>query len=369
MAALFEPFNINTMNLKNRFVRSATWEGLATTTGECTPELEKMWADLAEGGVGLIVTGHAYIEKRGQASPWQLGIDRDRVIPGLQRAVHAIHELGGKIALQLAHSGIMADPEQTGHPALAMSRHESITHDVQVMAPDDISEVVRAFAAAAVRAKRAGFDAVQIHGAHGYLLSQSLSPFYNRREDRFGGRIENRAAFSVAVVEHIRMAVGPDYPLLIKMNTADFLNGGMEVADAAMVAQLLGESGADAIELSGGTGASGRLNPVRNGIVKETDEAYFHEAATAFRKAVELPLILVGGIRSCHIAEGLIKDGNVDLIAMSRPFIREPDLVERWHSGNREKSRCISDSRCFVPARTGKGLYCVHEKRKAVNAL
>lgn len=360
MKSLFEPTRINGMTLANRFVRSATWEGMAETDGTCTDRLSVLMQNLAAGGVGLVITGHTYIDRRGQAGPWQLGIDKDKHITALWKMTAAVHSRGGKIVMQLAHAGLMADTDQTGNDPLAPSVVEGFAQAAaRQMSADDIGVVVEAFGKAAVRAKTAGFDGVQIHAAHGYLLSQFLSPAFNRRTDAYGGSVENRARIVLEVVRRIRQAVGHRFPLLIKMNVSDYLDGGLEEQQAVDTAQLLQEIGIDAIELSGGTGASGKLRPVRTGITSIKREGYFEDAAKAFRRRLNLPLILVGGIRSYKTAERIITGDTADYISMSRPFIREPGLVNRWKSGDLRPSTCVSDNRCFVPIRKGLGITCV----------
>ena len=364
MSKLFETTTLNGMTLKNRFVRSATAEGMATDDGECTPRLTKLMVELAEGGVGLIITGHAYVTERGQATPWQLGIYDDKLIPGLRTMTDAVHQRDGRIVVQLAHSGILANPKLTGDAPLGPSAIEGLDEVVsQEMTLEDINATVEAFSNAAERAREAGFDGVQIHAAHSYLLSQFLSPTFNVRDDAYGGSIENRARIIVEVVRAIRKRVGQDYPLLIKINSRDFLEGGLELGDSVQAGAILKEAGIDAIEISGGTFASGDLMPSRKGILKEGDEAYFKAEARAFKEQIDLPIILVGGIRSFHIAEGIVNDHIADYISMCRPFIREPDLTNRWESGDLSKATCVSDSKCFRPALTGKGVYCVVEKR------
>jgi len=208
-----------------------------------------------------------------------------------------------------------------------------------------------------------GFDGVQIHAAHSYLLSQFLSPAYNHRRDAYGGSIENRARMLVEVVQAIREGVGEDYPFLVKMNSRDFLEGGLELEDALQAGAMLKGVGIDAIEVSGGTFASGDLMPIRRGIATEGDEAYFKHEARAFKERISLPIILVGGIRSFSIAEKIVDDHSADYISMCRPFIREPGLINRWQSGDLRKAACLSDSKCLRPALAGKGVYCVVEKR------
>jgi len=344
MSKVFESTVINSMALKNRFVRSATWEGMAADDGSCTPKLTETMVRLADGGVGLIITGHAYVAKEGQAGPWQLGIYHDRLVDGLHQMSDAVHGAGGIIVAQLAHSGMFAGPNLIGTRPIGPSAVTGvIRHDIREMTSSDIEHLKKVFSQAAERAKQAGFDGVQLHAAHGYLLSQFLSPYFDRRADTYGGPIEQRVRIIVEILNEIRLRVGPDYPVLIKMNTRDFLDGGQEFDDAATAAAILAEKGLDAVELSGGTGLSGKLNPVRTGIRKASDEAYFRDAAVAFREKMSLPVILVGGIRSFTLAEQLVVDGVADYISMSRPFIREPDLINRWLGGDRRKAACLSD--------------------------
>jgi len=364
MSKLFETTKLNGMTLKNRFVRSATAEGMAAEDGACTPRLIDLMAELTEGGVGLIITGHAYVTKRGQASPAQLGIYDDKLIPGLRAMVDAVHQRNGRIVAQLAHSGMLAIPKLINGAPLAPSAIEGLVDvPLQEMTIEDINNTVEAFGRAGERAREAGFDGVQIHAAHSYLLSQFLSPAYNHRRDAYGGGIENRAKMLVEVVQGIRERVGEDYPLLVKQNSRDFLEGGLELEDSIQAGAMLKAAGVDAIEVSGGTFASGDLMPIRRGIATEGDEAYFKAEARAFKERISLPIILVGGIRSFAVAEGLVNDNIADYLSMCRPFIREPGLINRWRSGDLRKATCLSDSKCLRPALAGKGIYCVVEKR------
>ena len=364
MSELFEATSINGMIIKNRFVRSATWEGMSENDGMCTGRLIDLMDKLAEGEVGLIITGHAYVQKKGKASPWQTGVYDDRLIPGLCEMTDAVHKRDGKIVLQIAHAGMYANTGIKGDipfaPSLVSGFRKSAT---QEMTLQDIQDVVEAFGLAAKRAKRAGFDGVQIHAAHGYLLSQFLSPAFNKRQDQYGGSLENRAAVLIEVLKSIRNRVGESYPVLIKMNTRDFLEGGLELDDSIKVAAMMEKAGINAVELSGGTIASGKNGPVRTGIVSGKNEAYFKDAASAFKEKIDLPIMLVGGIRSFSLARQLVNDNVADYISMSRPFIREPDLIKRWKTGDHNQAACISDNKCFIPARNGKGIYCVVEKR------
>jgi 2,4-dienoyl-CoA reductase-like NADH-dependent reductase (Old Yellow Enzyme family) len=316
--------------------------------------------DLAEGGVGLIISGHACVSSEGQAGPWQLGIYKDELVDGLKTMCEAVHNAGGKIVAQLAHAGHFAAKALTGQPPHVVSNFEGLSKSPRhELTQEDIQKLVKAFANAAGRARAAGFDGVQIHSAHGYLLSQFLSPAYNRREDAYGGAIENRARVHLEITNAIRDVVGQNYPVLIKINSEDCIENGLTVEDSLSAAKILAGAGLDAIELSGGTLTSGKLSPSRAAINKEAKEAYFKEAAAAFKKALDIPLILVGGMRSLNVARQTITGGTADYISMSRPFIREPGLIKRWQSGDTAPARCKSDNLCFGPAMEGKGIMCV----------
>ncbi len=360
MSPLFQPAALKGMLLRNRFVRSATWEAMATPRGEVTARLEETIAALARGGVGLIISSHAYVRPEGQAGPGQIGVYEDRLIPGLRRLAEAAHAHGAAMLLQLAHAGYFADPALTGVPPLAVSAAVRLD-DVErrEIEKEDIPGLVEAFARAAGRAREAGFDGVQIHAAHGYLLNQFLSPLFNRRPDAYGGTLENRLRIHGEIVAAIRRQVGDDYPVLVKLNGRDFAAGGLEAEEAAQSAARLEAAGIDGIEVSSGMTRHARYGSARKGIARPEEEAYNRPEAECIRRKVGVPLLLVGGIRSLATAERLLADNVCDFIAMSRPFIREPDLVKRWQSGDLRPAACTSDNLCYGPARSGEGLYCV----------
>jgi 2,4-dienoyl-CoA reductase-like NADH-dependent reductase (Old Yellow Enzyme family) len=364
MSRLFETTVINGMKLSNRFVRAATHEGMAEEDGAATPKLTQTMVDLAKGGVGFIITSHMYVSPEGKAGPFQLGIYSDDLVDGLKSTCDAVHNAGGKIVAQLSHAGNSA-VETAGHVPCAVSvfkeNPESPRHE---LTKEDIKKLVKAFGDAAGRAKEAGFDGVEIHSAHGYLLNQFLSPLHNLRKDEYGGSIENRARVHMEVYNAIREAVGRKYPVLIKINNEDYLENGLSLEDSVMASKMLADAGLDAIELSGGTPDSGKLGPARVGINKEEKEAYFREAAAVFKKEIDLPLILVGGMRSFSVAEQIIDGGIADYISMCRPLVREPGLIKRWQSGDTSPSTCKSDNLCFGPAMSGKGIYCVTEEKE-----
>jgi len=371
MAELFERVSINGMTLANRFVRSATWEGLADREGFVTPKLTKMMVELAGNEVGLIISGYTFVSPEGQSSPGQLAIHDDRFVAGLWAMVEAVHAAGGKIAMQIVHGGRFADFALTGLQPIGPS---AVAKDGQTicraMSKPDIANIVSAFTQAAVRARQAGFDAVQLHAAHGFLLSQFLSPAFNQRTDEYGGTLENRARLLLEVVQSIRKATGPACPLLIKLNSEDFLEGGLTRDEAVQVAAMLEAASVDAIEFSGGTVASPeKFSPVRPGKLKiPQDEVFYRAAAKLYKARVGIPLMLVGGIRSYETADDLIRCGVADYISLGRPLICEPGLVKRWHNGDRRESECGSCNSCFAPASDGRGVYCVTMEKKRAKA-
>ncbi len=340
MRGLFDRSEINGMALNNRFVRSATWEGLATEEGAPTMGLIDLMADLAEGGVGLIITGHAYVRGDGKHSPGQLGIHSDELIPHLRGMTGAVHDRGGRVVVQLGFGGAY----------LSKAR-------VRRMTAQDMHALAEAFGDAAVRAKKAGFDGVQIFAAHGFFLSQLLCPRYNDRTDLYGGSIENRVRALVEVLRAVRSFVGRDYPVLAKLNSRDLIEDGLTLEDSIRVGLMLEEGGIDAIELSGGLLNIAGLMDQRADT--QEGEAYFLDEARAFKERIRVPLLLVGGIRSYEVARRLVEGGTADYISMCRPFIREPDLVNRWRAGDLRSAACISCNNCVEQVKTGEGLSCV----------
>lgn len=366
MANLFETTAINGLELPNRLVRSATWEGMCTDDGRPTAKLAEFYRDLAAGGVGLIISGYTYVRPEGKQLPGKMGICSDDHRDDFTALTSAVHQAGGKIAIQLVHAGGQALSQSIGRQPLAPSAVESAMYPVlpAELTGDEIASIVAGFAQGARRAKAWGFDGVQLHGAHGYLINQFLSPLTNRRSDHYGGGVANRCRFLMEVYQQVREAVGPDYPVFIKLNGADNLDGGLELEDAIYAARKLDLAGIDAIEVSGGTPASGAKNPARTRINKPEREAYNLDLALAIKAEVGCPVISVGGFRSYGIAERAVAEDGVDYIAMSRPLIREPHLPHRWQHGDRTPAGCISCGGCFKPGMEEGGIYCIVEKKE-----
>lgn len=338
--------------------------------GETTPDLIDRQVELALGGVGLIISGHTYVSDEGKAGSWQLGAHSDDLIPGLDKMTEAVHREGGKIVMQLAHAGCRGAVHLTGKMPIGPSALEKDGKSIcRAMNDADFEHVRASFAQAARRAKDGGFDGVQIHAAHGYLLSQFLCPYFNRRTDQYGGTIENRGRFIIQVCRAIRDGVGNDFPVMIKINSEDFLENGLTVDEMLRLSVMLEEAGIDAIELSGGTFYSAPYLPSRTTkTVRKADEAYYRKAAVRYKQTIRMPLMLVGGIRSYNVSEQLVQRGITDYVSLCRPLIREPGLIKRWHSGDHRRSECLSENSCFKPAFKGKGIYCVtkaHQQKKS----
>jgi len=361
MKQLFEKTKINQIELKNRFVRSATWEGLANPDGSCSDEITEMMIKLAKGQIGLIISSHAFVNQAGKAHIGQLGIYDDFLIDRYRQMVEKVHDEGSKIIMQITHAGGRAMIESRDGKALGPSDLEIKKYHCRKMTMTEIKQTVRDFTDAARRAKEAGFDGVQLHGAHGFLLNQFLSSFFNKRKDDYGNSIENRSRIVLEILNSIKRELGAEFTVTIKLNSDDFLEGGFTPEQMIKVSALLEKEGIDAIELSGGN-SIGKYSSSRVGKIDRTEEeVYYREAAKLYKKSIHVSLILVGGIRSFQVARELVEQELTDYIALCRPLIREPQLINRWQSGDTRKATCIYCNQCFIPTRAGEGLYCVVE--------
>jgi len=286
----------------------------------------------------------------------------------MKQAAAAVHREGGKLCLQLVHCGGQARP-QDGQKNIAPSAIETPQYASAPaeMSIKDIEDIVAAFGEAARRSRDWGVDAVQLHAAHGYLINEFLSPLTNRRTDAYGGSLENRMRFMLEVYRSVRSAVGPAYPVLVKLNGSDFLPGGLVSDDAVCAAAALDAEGIDAIEVSGGTPASGEQVPVRTKIERREQEAYNLPLAVRIKNAVGCPVMVVGGFRSFDLVKKVIEKGESDYVSLARPFIREPGLVKRWQAGDTARARCISCNGCFKPGMREGGIACVIERIEQKN--
>jgi len=353
---LFEPINAANLQVRNRFVRSATHEWLAKEDGTPTPGIGDIYEELARNEVGLIITGYSYVNPQGKSSEHQQGIYDDRFIRPYRQITSRVHRYKSKIVLQIVHGGRQSRISEDNPAALAPSAVTDTSSGITPveMTGGDISGTIEDFANAARRAKAAGFDGVQLHCAHGFLLSNFISPYTNRRTDQWGGTTANRARIIVEIIRRTRELVGADFPVLVKLNATDGFTDGpgktcLEAPDVVEIAKILAANGVCAIEVSGGISEAGEVMS-RPAIDSVEKEAYFKEYSKMIRDAVDIPVILVGGIRSRAVMESLVSEGYADMVSMSRPFIREPDLVVKLKNGQIEEVSCVSCNRCFDPA-------------------
>ena len=392
VSVLFTPMKIGPIETKNRFVQSATYEGMASANGDVSEELIRRYRRLAKGEVGLIIPGYMYVHKNGQALKFQTGIDNDDKIDGLKKLVTAVHNLGAKIVFQIAHAGRQTTKETTGQTPMAPSngsRDDVYLTKPREMTTEDIREVIKACGTAAERALEAGADGVQIHAAHGYLVNQFLSPYFNKRTDDYGGSDENRFRFLREIILEIGKRLPPDKAILVKLNTRDYTpQEGITPNLAKLYAEWLADQQIDALEVSCGTLSYSTFNMVRGDVpvddivmnfplwrkilgkmvlkkmVGKFDlkEGYNADAAKAIKPLIgNIPLMLVGGMRKVAHMEEVINSGWVDFISMCRPFIREPKIVKKFKEGKSESVACVSCNRCFAGAANYMPVYCYNK--------
>jgi 2,4-dienoyl-CoA reductase-like NADH-dependent reductase (Old Yellow Enzyme family) len=390
MSLLFSPIMIGDMEIKNRFVNSATYEGMALETGEVTERFIKRYRTLAKGEVGLIITGMMAVKPLGRGLRYQAGIQSDDMIPGLKRLTEAVHDEGGKIAFQLAHAGRQSSKEVIGETPMGPSskvRDPVYFFKPRAMTEGDIKETINAFATAAGRAFEAGADAIQIHAAHGWLINQFLSPFFNRRKDAWGGSDENRFRFLREIILKIRETMPEGIPILVKMNANDFTpREGITPPLAARYAGWLAELKIDALEISCGTlfsymnmcrgdvpvnemvqGLPAWKKPVGRMVVGrlvgkyDLEEGYNLDGAKVIKPLIgNIPLILVGGLRRRAHMEEILQKNHADLISMSRPFIREPLIVKKFREGTVDTVSCVSCNRCLAGINSNLPTLCYY---------
>ena len=364
---LFSPGKIGNVQIKNRIVRSATWVARATEDGYITEDFIEFYSELAKGGTGLIISGYIAVDPLGAATPRMAGLYDDSYIPGQKKFVETIHEYSDvKIAAQIAHTGnnlYDKNYEPIGPSPIWNDLKKKLCHELTT---EEVKQVIKKFVEAGYRAYECGYDMVQIHGAHGYLLSDFVSPFNNKRTDEFGGDYQKRAKILVDIFNQLRDEVGKNFPIFIKLNTRDYMEGGLELDEAKKIAKILIDTGYDAIEPSCGrfnVRFSRRKTYPAVMLKSSEDENYFLPNVKELKPIMKnRPIILMGGVRNPITAEKILKENTADFIAMCRPFIYEPDLPNRWKSGDSSPVLCISCNACLGATRASK-TYCVTKKK------
>ncbi len=397
---IFSSGQIQALKFKNRIIRSATHEGMADSSGHPLAELGKYYLRLAEGGVGGIITGFTGTQKNGKAVPLMRMFDSDEFIDDYRDIASSMKRTGTPLIMQLAHGGGLSSRKIMGEKEAAPSsvKYKTTPRAPRELSADEITGVISNFIKAIERSRNAGFDGVQIHAAHGYLLAEFLSPYSNRRTDAWGGSREKRARIVTDIIKGAREKVGA-YPILAKISGYELRKGGLSVDDAVENARLLQEAGCDAIEVSCG-GVDDGMSSVR--VERFPREAAFAfidmlqglpwykkrlmslmlpviykahrpllnynvEAAKKIKAGVDIPVIVVGGIRAMRDMEGILSSKSADFIAMARPFICEPDIVKKFMEGTSDSSRCVNCGFCLMRAQSGR-IRCYMGKSGAVSS-
>lgn len=329
---LFTPIKIGKLEVKNRIVMPAMATGFASEDGQVTERMISYYEERAKGGVGLIIVEFTGVERRGRPLPMQNMIDMDRFIPGLQKLVEVIKKHGAKAAIQLHHGGVKASAKITQLQPVGPSDFPDYPLGMgpppRALTIKEIHDLVLAFGEAARRAKEAGFDAIELHCTHSYLIDQFMSPRFNQRTDTYGGSIENRARFACEIIECMKEKVGKDYPIICRMTGDDFVRGGITLKDAKVTAKLLVESGADCLHVS--VGISDNMIPT---LPMSFPHGFFLHLAEGIKKEVEVPVIGVGKISNPEFSEQALTEGKCDLVAMGRALIADPYLPKKAKEG------------------------------------
>jgi 2,4-dienoyl-CoA reductase-like NADH-dependent reductase (Old Yellow Enzyme family) len=375
---VFGPARLGPLTLKNRIIKSATFEGV-TPKGAITDDLVAFHERVARGGVAMTTVAYLAVSPEGRTDRHcvQLG---EASLAGLQRLTATVHDAGAMASAQIGHAGPVANSRSNGTPALSPSRRFGASGSLtRAVTGSDIERITEDYRRGAATAVAAGFDCLEIHLGHNYLLSSFLSPKLNRRKDGWGGSLEARARFPRQVVAAVRVGAGPGVAVTAKLNMVDGVPGGFDLPESIDVARMLEADGhLDALELTGGSSLSNPMylfrgdaprtefaatlpQPLRLGFsvvgtrfLKEYpfEEGYFRPEASRFLAALDLPLILLGGINRLATVESALTDG-FSFVAMARALLREPDLVARWERGDTDDGRCIHCNRCMPSIYSG----------------
>ncbi len=350
----FENAVVGRVEVKNRIFRSATHEGTAEE-GQISDQMLDMYRELAQGDVGLIITGYFGFSKTDHHNKGTVVLSNDSPISNFEKLTETVHKHGSKIVTQINHAGsqLLSPPDG---PVYGPSEVVDPLSGIKPIpfTENQISDLITEFSDAALMAKKAGFDGVQIHGAHGYLLSKFLSPAHNKRTDEYGGTPVKNARIILEILNEIKLKCGKDYPVWIKLNSSDFhpTDEGMTEEDFLLISKELSKNGIDAIEVSGGT-LTGKHKPSRS----KKHAAYHLESAEVLAENVSVPVILVGGLRNIDTIDRIMAETKIAAVSMSRPLIREPKLIKRWEAGDRKDAACIACNGCYNP----NGTICFFE--------
>lgn len=397
---IFTPGKIGDLQLRNRIIRAGCFEGMCQE-GSCSDRLIEHHRAVARGGAAMTTVAYCSVAQEGRAYGHEMWM-REELIPDLKRLTDAVHREGAAVSVQMGHCGYFASKADTGYQPVGASRKFNLFRMSfpRVMTEEDFNKVRDQFASAAVMAKQAGFDAIEIHSGHGYLLAQFLSPYTNKRKDMYGGTLENRMRFPASVVKRVRDAVGPGYPILVKMNLTDGIKGGLEVNDAVAIARRFEAEGASALVPSCGFTSKTPLMMLRGNVPTmefvavqkswskkiglllfgrfmvqqyEYNDLFLMQDALKILKAVNIPVVLIGGICSTDDLDTAMRAG-FEFVQIGRAIIKDPDIVNKWQKGEALVSDCDHCNRCIAEMDRG-GVVCVCntkgpliKKRKGISA-
>ena len=321
---IFESAEMKNLHLKNRLIRSATWEGIANLNGGIDERTFDIYRELARGGVGAIITGFTSVATNDFYFGGMMRLSEDKLIAQYKKLVKIIHAENCPVISQLALGAFYRGTEEI---------------DENEMTTSEVKEVIQKFIDAAKRAEIAGFDGVQIHAAYFFFLSRFISPLVNQRSDEYGGSTENRSKILFEILRGIKN-IAPKLHVTIKINCSDFTRGGLEAAESLAICKNLAAAGIDSIEVSGnGTSVAG----IRAGV----NEGYFSKFAARLAEEIETPVICVGGWRSKNVMEKILSDTNIKFLSLSRPLVREPDFPKKLQSGETKIAKCVSCNACY----------------------
>ncbi len=355
---LLNPVTFPRFKVRNRIIRSATCEYMALDDGRPTERLVKLYKELADGEIGIVISGFVYVLPNGKATNAQAGIYTDEFIPDWMRVTNVFKDTQTLFLMQIVHGGRQVRIKYNPGPVWAPSAIPDPTYKTEPleMTLDDIEYVKDAFIQAAKRAEEAGFNGIQLHAAHGYLLSQFLSPYTNKRDDEYGGSRENRCRIVIDIVKGIRDSVGTSFIISAKVNGEDYIDGGLRLEDSIYSIQLMKDAGLDMVEVSSSMSGS-KYPSSRSGIDKITDEGYLRKHASEVKKKAKILTASVGGYRSLAFMDQVVQSGDADFVSLCRPLINDPGLIIEFREG-KQRSGCISCNKCFNP----RGVACVFRK-------
>ena len=385
---VFSPGKIGGLELRNRIIRSGCFEGMCQE-GRVTEKLIEHHRKVAEGGVGMTTVAYCSVAFDGRAFGHEMWM-REEIVPELKKLTDVVHGEGAAVSIQLGHCGFFSSRKEIGKTPIGASPKFCLFRmsRCKEMSEQEIARVTDDFGKAAALAKNAGFDAVEIHAGHGYLLSQYLSPWTNHRKDRYGGSLENRLRFPSAVIERVREIVGPDFPILVKMNQRDGMRGGLELDEAVEIAKRFESQGASALIPSCGFTAKTPLYMMRGNVptmemannqgnpfmrlglilfgrfMVQTypfEPLFLLEGARRIKDSVKIPVVYIGGILSLDDMETAMKEG-FEFVEVGRATVRDPNFVKKLESGEIRKSDCDQCNRCIAAMDAG-GVYCVSEEK------